>query len=97
MSVNNLFIENAGNIKPSIDFPGMLISDAWKIGKNRVNPGERIGFTNSWNHLTHTQGIVIDKVRLQSGRYAIIFKPDTNPIDCTIVGIKNKHAEKNYA
>jgi hypothetical protein len=94
MSVNNLFIENAGNISPSIDFPGMLKSEAWKIGKNRVNPGERIGFFNSWSGLSHTQGIVIDKVRLQSGRYVIIFKPDTNPMDC--VDIKNKHVEKNY-
>ena len=94
----NLFVvknNNVDSIKPSSSFAGQMESWSWKIGKNRVNIGDTVGFTNSWSEDTHTQGIVTGKFK-DGDRTVIIFEPTVESICVSDMNIYNKYSEKNY-
>ena len=90
--------DSSNTIQDSLDHPGLKLSTAWRISRNKVRPGDRVGFSESWHEKTHTQGTVVDKYQMPgtTGRFAILFKPDDQSIDPTTLDIKNKYTEKNY-
>ena len=100
-STLSIFIQkkdNSNTIKDSLDHPGLKLSGDWRISRNKIRPGDRVGFTESWTDITHTQGTVVDKYQMpgKQGRFGILFVPDNDSIDPKDLNIKNKYTEKNY-
>lgn len=76
---NVVFITKKENVATTI-FPsqttsGAMISTAWKVSKNRCNPGERVYFTHSWSEDSFIQGTITNKYK-QGDRFNIEFMPD---------------------
>ena len=100
---HHVFVVKKNNVNttmfPSQTNPGAVISTAWKISKNRCEPGSRVYFVHDWSSDSFQQGIVTAKYRQGSGldaRFNIEFMPDDVQLKYEIYKGLPRGQEKAY-